>query len=379
MLQQYIDKMWFRSLQHKEPLSEAEQQIRKAQETALDNMDDFKFCLNIAVDRNNVERNPVNAANIWKYFNKEIAPAWKDLEERLQLVCLLDWYVVFYRAAEEIAGIPKALHDRQSVHFIKVLGLEHRWEESLTQYEELERSFSEQDRLADFDAWLLTVREQLIRPQNELWRHQEKVKAFQYTLLRTVRAIVTVCVLYVVISYCSGYGAVARHFRHEKMLAYATSSEAAEHIPDFASLPPLTIKDYNASSIRTDENGFVYSDRFLRDGDPSTAWEEGEPDDGVNRRLFFNIQGEGTVHYLVIWNGNQQDDESYQQCNRFRDVTIRINDRMHSYHVRLLDQPGPQFIRVERDNVDKFWIIIDSVYQGTDPGNHTAVSEVRIY
>lgn len=379
MLQQYIEQMWFYSARQKEQPTAEETKIFRAEETALDTIDDFKFCLNIAVDRNNVERNPVNAANIWKYFDKEIVPSWKKLDERLQLACLLDWYAVLYRAMEEISRIPKALRDRQSVQFVRVMGLEHRWKEAQSRYETLEQQTPAPQQLTSFDAWLSDVEKNLIHPQNELWRRQEKQKAVETIIRRVIQTAVTAVVLYVAISYFSGYGAVARYFHHEKIRTYATQTQAEAHIEGFNQLPPLDIKDYNASSIRTDESGFTYSDRFLRDGDPSTAWEEGEPDDGVNRRLFFNIKGSADVHYIVIWNGNQKDEESYRACNRLRYVTVRINDRMHSYRVTLKDQEGPQYIRVERQDVDKLWIIIDSVYRGTDPGNNTAVSEVEIY
>ena len=44
----------------------------------------------------------------------------------------------------------------------------------------------------------------------------------------------------------------------------------------------------------------------------------------------------------------------------------------------LKDEEGPQYIRVNR-KVGRFWIIIDSVYEGTDKANLTSVSEVEIY
>ncbi len=39
----------------------------------------------------------------------------------------------------------------------------------------------------------------------------------------------------------------------------------------------------------------------------------------------------------------------------------------------------PQYIRVEREDVDRLWIIIDSVYEGDNGEDETSVSEVEIY
>lgn len=379
MLDQYINEMWFRTAAQDESAQAAVKKVVKAQQNAVDNLDDFKFCLNIAVDQNNVERNPVNAGNIFKYFEKEIEPSWKKLDERLRLACRLDWYGALFRAMADISKIPHALSDRQSVIFAKTMDLGRKWNETLAQYEALDAAAPEEEKLTGFNAYLAKMKKDLIEPQIAVWSRAGKHQALWDAVKGLLGLVVLCLVIAAIVSYAKGVGIVARLLGNEKIEVYTDETIAAEKIEGFQSYAPVNIADYNASSIRPDEDGMSFTDRYLMDGDPATAWEEGEDDAGINRRLYFNIDDEGPVHYLVIRNGNQSGTSAFRECNRLKDVTVRINDKNHNYQVTLADTDKPQYIRIARNDVQKFWIIINSVYEGTDPGNHSAVSEVEIY
>ena len=84
------------------------------------------------------------------------------------------------------------------------------------------------------------------------------------------------------------------------------------------------------------------------------------------------------VVVIVIYNGNQKDSASFKKDNRLKEITLKLDDSQHEKTLTLKDEEGPQYIRVNR-KVGRFWIIIDSVYEGTDKANLTSVSEVEIY
>ena len=157
---------------------------------------------------------------------------------------------------------------------------------------------------------------------------------------------------------------------------------------DFGSLltdeVPLKInddgtEDFNASTILETDAG-TFSDRNMRDGDTTTAWAEGEKNDGTGKRLYFNVESTQFVHYIVIWNGWQKDDDAFTQYNRLKNVTLRIDDGTSKVNtsVTLKSTEGPQYILINQ-NVDRFWIIMNTVYRGEASDNVTCVSEVKIY
>ncbi len=61
-------------------------------------------------------------------------------------------------------------------------------------------------------------------------------------------------------------------------------------------------------------------------------------------------------------------------------MTLRIDDGTSKVNtsVTLKSTEGPQYILINQ-NVDRFWIIMNTVYRGEASDNVTCVSEVKIY
>ena len=345
-----------------------------AMESAVLNYYDFKCSVNIAMARSNVERTTLNAENLLHYYEKDImAPAAK-LGERLQLICRLNWIGTWMYMLQEITGIRGAMTDRSTNEFVRSLGAFRLWKEAVSSYRAIEEKTPEHEQQKGFDAWLEETDRVLVCPLEKRWISAGVKERIITGFKRSVQACVGLAVLFAIGSYCIGRGPVAAYFHHLKPVL-----TTPDHISGFGSYAPVDIADYNASSIREDPDGNDrWSDRHLMDGDITTTWSEGESDAGINRRLYFNPEKTRTIHYIVIYNGDQSSEEAFYEHNRLKRVTIRINDRQKDYGIRLADTMGPQYIRVE-DDVDRFWIIIESVYRGTDDENVTSVSEVELY
>jgi|GEM_PF-705414 len=345
-----------------------------AMESAILNYYDYKFSVNIAMARSNVERTSLNAENLLHYYDKDIiAPAGR-LGERLQLICRLNWICTLLYMLQEIAEIRGALTDRSTNEFVRRLGAFRLWREASQRYKELEEQAPEDERQKDFDRWLEKTDKTLVQPLEKRWSRAGVRERIITGFKRLWQGAVMLAAVTAIGSYCIGRGPVAAYFHHLKPVL-----TTPEHISGFGTYAPVDIADFNASSVKKEsEDDERWSDRHLMDGDISTAWSEGEDDAGINRRLYFNPEKTRTVHYIVIYNGDQSSEDAFYNHNRLKRVTIRINDRQKDYGIRLDDTMGPQYIRVE-DEVDRFWIIIESVYRGNDVENVTSVSEVEIY
>lgn len=389
MLSDYEQQMWWKT---GDGVSQA---VVSAQKKAVFNADDFKFALNISLDVSNIERNAVNAGNIREYYGKEIAPCFAGLSERERQICTLDWIVVLYRALHEIAGIRKAPKDDKTLEFVHALQLWKSWQEAREAYQsctkpgssekaapaEIKNASGLEEEAKDcaaglgdhFDAWLDEIEASLILPTHKAWVHALHAGQVRRSVKRGIRIAAAAAVVLGIISYLAGIGpaAVLLHHERPRLVPEGVFVSAGTY-------PPVEIRDYNASTTLESETD-AYSDRHLMDGDPKTPWAEGEEDAGIGRKLYFNLADEGPVHYIVVWNGNQSDGTVFKQFNRVKDISLMINSKRSAWHLKLLDTDRPQYIRVENRDVDKFWIQIDSVYQGAGPDNATAVSEVQIY
>ncbi len=382
MLEDFMEKMWYRRPHAGD--TETGRTLKKAQEAAADGLDDFRFSFNIALIADDVERNPVNAGNILHYFEKEAAPAFKKLDERLQCACRLDWYTCVLRMLEQIAGMPKELRKKKTAEFAFRLDMQDLWPRDLTRYRELEEKAPEEEKLPDFDAYLERMDAELAQPVITRWKKAAAYAQFRKTVHRVVGTAVAVVLVLAIWQIYSGTGFLARALGiHRPRLV---SEEAITK--DFGSLltdeVPLKInddgtEDFNASTILETDAG-TFSDRNMRDGDTTTAWAEGEKNDGTGKRLYFNVEGTQFVHYIVIWNGWQKDDDAFTQYNRLKNVTLRIDDGTSKVNtsVTLKSTEGPQYILINQ-NVDRFWIIMNTVYRGEASDNVTCVSEVKIY
>ena len=116
-LDDLIAQTWFRT-SGAEPIRDASAAeaaraaIEKAQKKAVAGLWDLPFSFNISLEQKNIERTTVSAQEITGYFRKEVEPAFAGLDERLRLICELDWLILFYRAVKIISGIPGAAADR---------------------------------------------------------------------------------------------------------------------------------------------------------------------------------------------------------------------------------------------------------------------------
>lgn len=376
MLEDDIAKMWFRTDQ-KAGETEDGKKITAAQEDAVDSVDDFKFSFNISLIRDDVERNPVNAENILHCFKKEIEPCFKKLDERLRLVCLLDWYTCLFRMLEEIAAMPKERHKKKTVAFVSTLDMQSKWNRDLARYRELEREQPEEKRLPSFDSYIEDINQNLAQPDIAKWKKAAVASGFRKTVKRVLALAVAVVLVSSIWQIYRGVGPLARALNIHRPRLVTEETVKKQYGSLFTR--EVSVKDFNASTILDTEDD-MFSDRNLMDGDTTAAWAEGEKNDGTGKRLYFNIDGTQYVHYIVIWNGWQKDDETFSQYNALHNVTIRIDNGESTLNttINLKDRQGPQYILINQ-NVDRFWIIMNTVYRGDASENVTCVSEVAIH
>lgn len=373
MLNDYIAKMWFKTLSDGDLKKERMAAVVRAQNKAVENVDDFGFSVNIALAKSNVERTPLNAGNIKNYYKSEIEPAFKDLSDAQKILCRIDWCICLYRFLDDLRRVPRASWEIQTARFLSALGLREKWAELKDAWQKAEAALPEGERYPSFDAYVTTAETELIRPVDLFWERHARQARCRNGLKQLVRLAAAVFVVYVIGSYSMGVGYPAKVLNHLKPVLVSE-----KHIMDLNEFPPVSIADYNASTILTGDPDRNWSDRNLMDGDPKTAWAEGEPDAGYNKRLYFNITDKGDVHYIVIYNGDQRTEKDYYNSNRLRTVTLRLDDKFQEYKLTLKDTMGPQYIRVEKKDIDRLWIIINSVYSGGTE-DRTCVSEVKIF
>lgn len=388
-LDDLIALTWFRTEGKAEIIDrpeaeKARQLVLKAQEKAVNSLWDLPFSFNVSLEKKNIERNAVSAQEILGFYRKEVEPAFSKLDERLQLICRLDWVILFYRAIEKIGQIPGARRDRSSVEYVKALGLSTKYRQMSARYRELESQTSEPERLTSFDQWLEREEMELVQPQNACWKKAEHLCSFEKKVKITLRTAVICMIVFVIFSVSTGLGplAAALGIHHPRLTA-------ADKMTDLGDYAPVAVSDFNASSILGDDGSLVehedadpdsrFTDLHLMDGDTTTAWAEGEKNNGADKRIYVNIDKKKFVHCIVIYNGNQENSDTYQQYGRMKRVTLRLDAANKSYSITLKDTPDPQYIRVD-ETVDRFWIILGSSYKGKgEDKNITCCSEVEVY
>lgn len=160
-----------------------------------------------------------------------------------------------------------------------------------------------------------------------------------------------------------------------KIFGNKTSAELVDE--DISGLEPLTIESITAdSTLYVSEDEAYIADNMI-DGDINTCWQEGEADFGSGKAITINFGAGKTVKYLVIYNGNQADDELYSQNNRLRKIKIIADNK--TFYIELQDTKEPQIIKFTGVKyIKKLDIEIVMVYGGTDY-NDTCVSEIICY
>lgn len=382
MLDDMMMQMWYRDPHAAD--TEAGKAVCRAQEAAADALDDFTFSFNISLIADDVERNPVNAGNILHYFEKEAVPAFKKLDERLQCVCRLDWYSCILRLLEQVAAMPRECRKKKTAAFAERLDMQNRWPKDLARYRELEEKAPEADKLPGFDAWLEKTDRELAQPVIARWKKAAAISHFRKTVGRVVGLAAVVVIGAAIWQIYTGTGILARVLGIHRPRLVAEETITEDFGGPLTEQVPIKVNsdgtmDFNASTIlKTDDGSF--DDTNMMDGDTATAWAEGEKNDGTGKRLYFNVEGTQFVHYLVIWNGWQKDEDTFNQYNRLKNVTLRIDDGSSKVNtsITLKSTEGPQYILINQ-NVDRFWIIMNTVYRGEGSDNVTCVSEVEIY
>ena len=92
MIEDFIAQMWCSTAEEAVP-----KDIAAAQREAVLDSVDFKFVTGIAMEQQNIERNPSNADSIETYFKKDIDKKFGKLSPVKKAMCRLDWYAVLYR------------------------------------------------------------------------------------------------------------------------------------------------------------------------------------------------------------------------------------------------------------------------------------------
>lgn len=169
-------------------------------------------------------------------------------------------------------------------------------------------------------------------------------------------------------------------------LAVALTMLSARGIGPFAGPSPdselpsetatIEVAAVAASSSLEPEGATTYDAANLIDGDPTTAWNEGEPGDGEGQWVDLVLERPSIVTGVLLWNGYQSGD-FYAQHNRVRRVQLVLGDD-RTFAVQLLDRRGPQAINLP-EPVTTSRIRLEIA--GTFPGsiyNDAALSELEV-
>jgi DNA-directed RNA polymerase subunit RPC12/RpoP len=131
------------------------------------------------------------------------------------------------------------------------------------------------------------------------------------------------------------------------------------------------IDDVDASE-QGPEGGVVEN---VVDGDTTTSWQLAGA--GIGEWVELRFSQPVQIDHLLIWNGDQRSDSSFQSASRIRDLLIEFPDADKAYRVTLPDRRDK--VRVTTDGrpplADVIRLRIQSVYGGQT--GVTAVSEIN--
>ena len=146
------------------------------------------------------------------------------------------------------------------------------------------------------------------------------------------------------------------------------------------------IRECTAISTLESDGENTYSAKNLIDGNPQTAWVEGDSDDGVGNCVHVYLKERAKVSKVSILNGYCKDEERYLNNNRLKEIEIVflkdsedgsetmakksqiMQDCFNSWEDINLAMP------IECDRIN---IFIRSVYPG-EKYNDTCISEIRV-
>ena len=84
--------------------------------------------------------------------------------------------------------------------------------------------------------------------------------------------------------------------------------------------------DYCADSALASQSGNSYGPANLFDGDRGTAWCEGVPGAGEGQIVALFIENGVPFDRLLIWNGYQKSETSFQRNGRVKRITVSTGD-----------------------------------------------------
>lgn len=146
---------------------------------------------------------------------------------------------------------------------------------------------------------------------------------------------------------------------------------------DISNCQIVNVSSIDADSVLVSSKGNRYEAAYMIDGDTATSWQEGEDGAGEGITFTAGFEGEATVDYIVIYNGNQKSEKLYANNNRICSLKIIIDGQ--STTVELADTMDPQIIRLEgADGISQIQFEIVSVYSG-NKYNDTCVAEVQFF
>lgn len=111
------------------------------------------------------------------------------------------------------------------------------------------------------------------------------------------------------------------------------------------------------------------------DDDPTTSWHV--PGPGTDQWVTLHLDEAVQIDHLLIWNGDQRDEESFVASNRIKDVMIQFGNGPKGYTAVLPDQTDNVRVDVPKAPVsDVVKLSIQSVHGGG--AATTALGEVEV-
>lgn len=146
---------------------------------------------------------------------------------------------------------------------------------------------------------------------------------------------------------------------------------------DISDCQAISVSSIYADSVLVSSKGNRYEAAYMIDGDTATSWQEGEDGFGEGITFTAGFEGDTTIDYIVIYNGNQKSEKLYANNNRICSLKIIIDGQ--SANIELADTMDPQIIQlVGATAFSKIQFEIVSVYTG-NKYNDTCVAEVQFF
>ena len=100
------------------------------------------------------------------------------------------------------------------------------------------------------------------------------------------------------------------------------------------------------------------------DGDITTSWTEAAQGPGEDQWIEVTMAEPASVRRILLWNGDQRDEERFDDNGRAASIRIDVEDRQ--FRVAVIDTDGPQSIELpEAVTTDRVRITIEEAIGGT--------------